>query len=219
MAPTEVLTATTSLVTDCPEQGHLLRKYRKKFAILPDDIQTIKTCSDAGFMKTVWAGHYFTTIHEVEMARLGCTGSCRENTLRDNPTTIPKGWILGCTKIGPVLEVAVSSHLGRYGIKMKIVSMQNDGSKSWVVISRGMNKYVTDMPQAEEQVDTNPPSSTPAQNSASSSSSMRAAIPVNEMQWITVPVVNPDDCDYDSHACWIPKTMCKILRQSPSSRS
>ena len=53
MALAAVSTATNPLVTDSPEQGNLFRRYRKKFAKLPDDIQIVKTCSDAGFMKTV----------------------------------------------------------------------------------------------------------------------------------------------------------------------
>ena len=38
-----------------------------------------------------------------------------------------KGRIRGNTKIGPVLEVAVSSHQGRYGIEIKIDSAQKMG--------------------------------------------------------------------------------------------
>ena len=30
---------------------------------------------------------------------------------------------------------------------IKIASMKNDGSQSWIVIRRGMNKYVTELPE------------------------------------------------------------------------
>ena len=51
----------------------------------------------------------------------------------------------GNTNIGPVLEVKVTHHLYQYGIEIKVDSMQNDGSQSWIVISRGLNKYVNDL--------------------------------------------------------------------------
>ena len=70
MAPTAVPTSTDPLRTKRPEQGNLPRQYRRKFSKLPDDIQVIKTCTDAGFTKTVSQGQYFVTIHDVEMAKL-----------------------------------------------------------------------------------------------------------------------------------------------------
>ena len=51
----------------------------------------------------------------------------------------------------PVLEVNVTYHLYQYGIEMKIVSMQNDGSQSWIVISKGMNKYVDELPEENKK--------------------------------------------------------------------
>ena len=117
-------------------------------------------------------GQYFMTIHDVEMAKLGCPGPCREYTLPgDSDLSRPKGWIRGNTEIGPALEVTVTYHRGRYGIEIRIDSMQNDGSQSWVVISRGMNKYVTRMPEGIEEspdnVEANATNSTPAQHQAS----------------------------------------------------
>ena len=72
--------STNSLLADSSEQGNLLQQYRRTFWKLPDDIQVIKTCTDAGFMKTVSEGQYFVTIHDVEMAKLGCPGLCRKYT-------------------------------------------------------------------------------------------------------------------------------------------
>ena len=62
------------------------------------------------------------TSDDAELAKLG--GSCREYTLpRDDQLSKVKGWIRGRTKIGPVLEVAVSYHQGRYGIENRIKSL------------------------------------------------------------------------------------------------
>ena len=63
----------------------------------------------------------------------------------------PKRWIRGNTTIGPVLEVKVTNYLKSYGIIIKIDSMQNDGNQSWIVISRGINKNVTELPEENEK--------------------------------------------------------------------
>ena len=56
-----------------------------------------------------------------------------------------KEWTRGNTKIGPVLEVAVSYHQGRRGIEIRIKSLLDDGSHLWIMIVSGMNKHVTEM--------------------------------------------------------------------------
>ena len=73
----------------------------------------------------------------------------------------------------------MTSNQGRHGIEIRIDSTQNDGSQSWVVISRGMNKYLTEMPEGNDDVGTNATNSTPAQHQASSSS-MKATIPFEQ---------------------------------------
>ena len=80
----------------------------------------------------------------MDLTGFGYAGSCREYTSpRNDERSTPKGWIRGDTNIGP-LEVKVTYHLYQYGIEINIDSMKNDGSQSWIVISRGMNKYVDD---------------------------------------------------------------------------
>ena len=69
--------------------------------------------------------------------------ACREYTLpRDEDTSEPKGWIRGNTKIGPVLEVTTCCLHGKYGVEIRIMSMNKDNSHSWVRISHGSNKLV-----------------------------------------------------------------------------
>ena len=55
----------------------------------------------------------------------------------------PKGWIQGDTNVGPPLEVQVTHHLYQYRVESKIDSMQNDGSQSWIAISRGWWTYTS----------------------------------------------------------------------------
>ena len=70
---------------------------------------------------------------------------CREYTLpRDDESSQPRGWIQGNTRIGPVLEVTTSYLYGKHGIEIRIWSVSQDNSHSWVRISHGTNKYVVD---------------------------------------------------------------------------
>ena len=62
----------------------------------------------------------------------------------------PKGWIRGNTKIVPVLEVTTSYLLGKYGVEQRIASINKDNSHSWVRISHGLNKFVTDLSNNKE---------------------------------------------------------------------
>ena len=55
-----------------------------------------------------------------------------------------KGWIRGNTKIGPVLEVKVCYHQGRYGVEIMIESSFRDRTVFWVRTVNGINKYVTE---------------------------------------------------------------------------
>ena len=78
--------------------------------------------------------------------------ACREYTLpRDEGASEPKGWIQGNTKIGPVLEVATCCLHGKYGVEIRIMSMNKDNSHSWVRISHGPNKLVTKLNNNEQE--------------------------------------------------------------------
>ena len=77
--------------------------------------------------------------------------TCREYTLpRDEKSSDPKGWIRGNTKIGPVLEVTASYLQSKFGVKIRIESVNKDNSHSWVRISQGLNKLVKDLSNKED---------------------------------------------------------------------
>ena len=112
--PPEVSTTDQASPTDARVQGNFLREYEQKFADLPEHFQLTTLCSNAGLAKTVEKGQYFTTLDDTELDRL--KGSCREYTLpRSDQSSQVNGWIRGNTKIGPVLDVMVCHHQGRYG--------------------------------------------------------------------------------------------------------
>ena len=103
-------------------------------------------CTNAGFLKTVEVEQYFMTKHTGEFSQFTEPVTCREYTLpRDEKSTDPKGWIRENTKIGPVLEVATSYLQGKYGVEIRIESVNKDNPHSRVRISHGLNKLVTDL--------------------------------------------------------------------------
>ena len=82
--------------------------------------------------------------HTDEFLQFAEPVTCREYTLpRDDKLADPKGWIQGNTKIGPVFEVTTSYLQGKHVVEIRIESVNNDNSHSWVRISHGLNKLVT----------------------------------------------------------------------------
>ena len=63
-----------------------------------------------------------------------------------------KGWILENTKIGPVLEIATCCLHGKYGVEIRISSVNTDNSHSWVRISHGSNKFVMNLNYIEQEI-------------------------------------------------------------------
>ena len=83
-------------------------------------------------MRVVEVGQYFVTRNASEFQH---TVACREYTLpRDDESSQPKGWIRGNTRIGPVLEVTTSFQHFKFGVEVRIQSVNEDNSQSWVRI-------------------------------------------------------------------------------------
>ena len=67
--------------------------------------------------------------HTDEFLQFAEPVTCREHILpRDDESADPKGWIQGNTKIGPVLEVTTSYLQGKYGVEIRIDSVNKDSS-------------------------------------------------------------------------------------------
>ena len=149
--PTSSLMKTPTPSTDDPAQEDLLLKYQERVERLSQQNRVIKICTDAGFPTTVEVGQYFMTIDTEEFSLFTESVACREYTLpRDENSSEPKGWIRGNTKIGPVLEVTTSYLQGKYGVEIRIEFVNKDNSHSWVRISHGLNKLVTDLSNKED---------------------------------------------------------------------
>ena len=120
------------------------QQYIQQVESLSLENKVSKFCKEAGFMRVVEVGQYFVTKNTGSLKQFRSV-ACREYTLpRDDPASQPKGWIQGNMRIGLVLEVTTSFQHFKYGIEIRIGSVNQDNSHSWVRISYGTIKYVID---------------------------------------------------------------------------
>ena len=119
---------------------------------------------------------------------------------------------LGNMRIGSVLEVTTSFQNYKYGIEIRIWSVGQDNSQSWVRISYGTIKYVIDSNQnnteipADPQEDQVPQTSIKviaARSKAKAKPQQRelvgttATIPMHERKWIDIEPSEPTLAAYD----------------------
>ena len=131
----------------CKDSRNELKSYHNK-------IERLNFFTVAGFLTTVEVGQYFMTKDTEEFSQFTDSAACREYILpRDENSSEPKGWIRGNTKIGPVLEVTTCYLQGKYGVEIRIESVNKDHSHSWVRISHGLNELVTDLSNKEHDED------------------------------------------------------------------
>ena len=149
--PASLLMTTPTPSTEDPAQAELLQKCQGRVERLSQQNRVVKICTDAGFLTTVEVGQYFMTKDTEEFSQFTEPVACREHTLpRDEKSSDPKGWIRENTKTGPVLEVATSYLQGKYGVEIRIESVNKDNSHSWVRLSHGLNKLVTDLSNKDD---------------------------------------------------------------------
>ena len=139
------------LENDDPAYQNLpLQRYEERLKSLSQTDRVSKFCMDTGFVSVVEIGKYFMTKDNGEQfyAR-----ACREYTLpRSDGSSQPKGWIQGNTKIGPVLEATTSCLYGKHGVEIRIWSLNEDNTQSWVRISHVSNKFVIDSKNNDTEV-------------------------------------------------------------------
>ena len=182
-------------------QNLLLQRYEERIKLLSQESKVSKFCMDAGFVHVVEVGQCFMTKDIGDFTQIRAVAG-REYTLpRDDGSSQPRGWIQGNSRIGPVLEVTTSYLYGKHGIEIRIWSLSQDNSHSWVRISHGSNKYVVDSNYNNTEV----PADLPEEQASQSSVRVLAArskakakpqkretvellstIPMNERKWIDV---------------------------------
>ena len=123
-------------------RNFLLQRYEERMKSLSQTDRVSKFCMDAGFISVVEIGQYFVTKDTREQFY---AMACPEYTLpRDDGSSQPRGWIRGNKKIGPVLEVTTDCLYGKHRVEIRIWSLSEDNTQSWVRVSHGSNKFVID---------------------------------------------------------------------------
>ena len=121
------------------------QQYIQQIESLSLESKVSRFCKEAGFMRVVEVGQHFVTKNTGNLTQFHSV-ACREYTLpRDDQASLPKGWIQGNMRMGPVLEVTTSFQHFKYGIEIRIESVNRDSSHSCVRISYGTVKYVTEI--------------------------------------------------------------------------
>ena len=122
MIPTESANANTiSQRSTSSAQGNLLREYEQNFAD-PEGQKMSTLCKNVVFLQRIGKGQFFITIDEgSEIMQTRC-----HTHSRNLVTSRPRGWIRSNTKIGPVLDVKLYLHEGRYCIHIMIESLFKD---------------------------------------------------------------------------------------------
>ena len=117
---------TNILLNDDPaNEEFLLQRDGDRIEKLSQQDRLSKFCTDAGFLTTVEVGQYFMTKDTEEFSQFTDSMACRECTLtRDEDSSEPKGWI----EIGNVLEVTTCCLQGKYGVEIRIKSVNKDNS-------------------------------------------------------------------------------------------
>ena len=202
----------------------LWQQYIERIESLSPENRLSKFCKEAGFMRIVEVGQYFVTKDTGDFRQFRSV-ACREYTLpRDDPASQPKGWIQGNMRIRPVLEVTTSFKNFKYGIEIRIWSVGQDNSQSWVRISYGTIKYVVDSNQnnteipADPQEDQAPQASikvVAARSRAKAKPQQRelvdttTTIPMHERRWIDIEPSEQTLAAYD-----LSKKVISLLRHN-----
>ena len=217
--------AETPVHDEDPRNDQIIwQQYIQQVESLSPENRLSKFCKEAGFMRVVEVGQYFVTKDTGDFRQFQSV-ACREYTLpRDDPASQAKGWIQGNMRIGPVLEVTTSFQHFKYGIEIRIKSVNQDDSHSWVRISYGTVKYVIDSIQdntenpadpQEEQVPQTSIKVVAASSKAKAKPQPRvlvgttATIPMHERRWIDI---EPSKQDLDSYD--LSKKVINLLRHN-----
>ena len=202
----------------------LWQQYIEQVESLSPESKVSRFCKEARLMRVVEVGQYFVTKNTGSLKQFHSV-ACREYTLpRDDPASQPKGWIQGNMRIGPVLEVTTSFKHFKYGIEIRIWSVNQDNSQSWVRISYGTIKYVVDSIQDNTEIPADPQEEQVPQTSikvVAAKSEAKAkpqprvlvgtttTIPMHERRWIDIEPSEQTLAAYD-----LSKKVISLLRHN-----
>ena len=202
----------------------LWQQYIERIESLSPESKVSRFCEEAGFVRVVEVGQYFVTKDTGDFRQFRSV-ACREYTLpRDDPASQAEGWIQGNMRIGPVLEVTTTFQHFKFGVEVRIPSVKEDNSQSWVRMSYGTIKYVVDSNQnnteipADPQEDQVPQTSikvVAARSKAKAKPQQRetvdttTTIPMHERRWIDIEPSEQTLAAYD-----LSKKVISLLRHN-----
>ena len=207
----------------------LWQQYIQQIESLSPESKVSRFCKEAGFMLVVEIGQYFVTKDTGNLNQFRSV-ACREYTLpRDDPASEAKGWIQGNMRIGPVLDrshdqFSTSFRHFKYGIEIRIKSVNQDNSQSWVRISYGTIKHVVESIQDNTEIPADPQEEQVPQTSIKVIAARSKAkakpqkrepvdtpsiIPMHERKWIDIEPSEPTLAAYD-----LSKKVISLLRHN-----
>ena len=199
----------------------LWQQYIQRIESLSPESKVSRFCNEAGFMRVVEVGQYLVTKDTGNLRQFRSV-ACREYTLpRDDPASEAKGWIQGNMRIGPVLEVTTSFQHFKFGIEIRIWSVNQDNSQSWVRISCGTIKYVVDSISRQHRNSCGSTRRASTTNkhqgccsqikgkSKTTTESTTATIPMHERRWIDIEPSEQNLASYD-----LSKKVINLLRRN-----
>ena len=179
---------------------------------MSEDQKLHKLCSDAG-LKLVEQGQYFYTLDTEEGQQM--RHLCREYTMpRNEKGTRVRWWILKNTRTGPVLNIKVCYYDVRYSIEVRIPSLFQDNTVSWVRIVNGVEKYVTEsmLTTKEEDMASRKPIAKERPWQKPTVTLTSVSILVLERKWIDIETQRSHD-----HKCYeVSEAIARFLRHDQS---
>ena len=175
-------------------------------------------------MRVVEVGQYFVTKDTGSLDNFVQWLVANTLFLEIDSASQPKGWIQGNMRIGPVLEVTTSFKNFKYGIEIRIESVNQDNSHSWVRISYGTVKHVVESIQDNTEIPADPQEErvpqtnikvVAARSKAKAKPQPRvlvgttATIPMHERRWIDIEPSEQNLASYD-----LSKKVINLLRHN-----
>ena len=130
---------------------------------------------------------------------------------RDQEGTRIKEWIQSNVRFGPVTDIKVCNHYGRYSIEVQVQSLFQDQTVSWIRIVNGIDTFVREvMPiQEEEKASVNTLAKARPILKPSSTSGWDFT-PIEQRQWIDIEIQESNDpCCFQ-----VSKFITRLLRHS-----
>ena len=114
------------------------------------------------------------------------------------------------TRIGPVLDIKVCHHEDQYTIEVRVQSLFQDRTASWVRIVNGVDKYVTEsmLTKEEEDIASGIPNAQARPRHKPTVTLTSVSIPVRERTWIDIETQR----SHDQKCSDVSKVITRLLR-------